>query len=141
MEFKINPQQFLDVLLLEIRRITINYSARKKRERIAHEQAVLHDIEMLESELIRCNNNFIAVNDQLQLKKIELEAIYEHQAQGAYVRARVKYKMEGEKPARLFCSLEKHNAVQKYISQLKVVKDNLEVTIKEQKEVKGEIFK
>ena len=95
----------------------------------------MHDIEMLESELIRCNNNFIAVNDRLQSKKIELAAIYEHQFQGAYVRARAKYKMEGEKPTRLFCSLEKHNAVQKYIPQLKVVKDNLEVTIKEQKEV------
>ena len=141
LEFKINPQQFLDVLFLEIRRITIKYSANKKRERTAQQQAVLHDIAALESELIKSNNNFITVNEQLQSKRIELEAIYEHQAQGAFVRARAKYKMEGEKPTRLFCSLEKHNAVQKYIPQLKVSKDGLEVTINEQKEVEGEIFK
>ena len=51
----------------------------------------LHDIETLESELIKSNNNFIAVNEQLQSKKIELETIDEHQAQGAFVRARAKY--------------------------------------------------
>ena len=140
LDLSINSQQFLDVLLLEIRRITIKYSATKKRERIAHEQALLHEIEILESELIKSNNNFTTLNEQLQAKKIELEAVYEHQAQGAFVRARAKYKIEGEKPTRLFCSLENHNAVQKYIPQLRIVRDNIEVTINEQKDVEHEIF-
>ena len=141
LKFNINPQQFLDVLLLEIRRITIKYSANKKKERTAHEQSILHDIENLESDLEKCNNNFISLNDQMQAKKFELEAIYEHQAQGAFIRARAKYKMEGEKPTRLFCSLEKHNAVQKYIPQLKVIRDNLDVTINKQNDVEGEIYR
>ena len=46
--------------------------------------------------------------------------------------------MEGEKPTRLFCSLEKHNAVQKYIPQLKVIKNGIEVTINDQKQIEQE---
>ena len=141
LDLKINPQQFLDVLLLEIRRITIKYSATKKRERIANEQLILHDIEILESALSKSNNDaFFAINEQLQSKKLDLEAIYEHQAQGAFVRARARYKIEGEKPTRLFCSLEKHNAVMKYIPQLKVLRNDVEVTITEQKEVEKETY-
>ena len=139
LDLKINPQQFLDVLSLEIRRLTINYSAAKKRDRIANEQLLLHDIEILETELIKSNNDsFININEQLQIKRQELETIYEHQAQGAYVRARAKYKIDGEKPTRLFCSLEKHNAVQKYIPQLKIIKNEVEATITDQKQIELE---
>ena len=137
----LNPQQFLDVLLLEVRRITIQYSATKKRERAAYEQLLLHNIEILTFELNMSNENtFTAISEQLQLKKADLETVYAHKAQGAYIRARTKYKVEGEKPTRLFCSLEKHNLVQKYIPQLKVVNDGIEETIQDQKKIEEEIY-
>ena len=44
---KINPQSFLDVLLLEIRRVTITYSAKKKRDRQENELLLIHQIEAL----------------------------------------------------------------------------------------------
>ena len=119
----------------------MKYSTSKKRERIANELLVLHDIEILENELANSTNDaFININEQLQIKRQELEAIYEHQAQGAYIRARAKYKIEGEKPSCLFCSLEKHNAVQKYIPQLKVIRNDIEVTITEQKDIEQETY-
>ena len=59
-------------------------------------------------------NNF-TLGDSLQRKKIELEEIYSFEAQGAFVRAKTKYKIDGERPTKLFCSLEKHNGTQKYI--------------------------
>ena len=39
------------------------------------------------------------------------------------MRARAKYKLDGEKASRLFCSLEKYNGTQKYIPQL-IVEEN-----------------
>ena len=48
---KINPELFLDTLLMEIRRETIAYSALKKRNRIKDEQLLNHDIEILEFNL------------------------------------------------------------------------------------------
>ena len=48
---KINPQSFLDVLLLEIRRVTITYSAKKKRDRQENELLLIHQIEALENQV------------------------------------------------------------------------------------------
>ena len=69
-----------------------------------------------------------------------MEVINEYQAQGAFIRAKSRYKVEGERPTKLFCSLERHNSVQKYIPKLRVVKDNNEMVLTEQKLVENEIF-
>ena len=138
---KINYQSFLDILLLEIRRETIVFSAFKKRERQARELLLLHEIEVLEDNIAAVEDDeaFEEDNDNLTRKKNELEKMYEYQAQGAFVRAKSRYKIEGEKPTKLFCSLEKHNAVQKHIPKLSVFRDNKEVVITDQKSVENEI--
>ena len=61
-----------------------------------------------------------------------------YQAEGAFVRARMKEKVEGEKPTKLFCSLEKHNSIQKYISKLNVEKDGKVVATTNQKDIETE---
>ena len=135
---KANPQLFLDTLLMEVRRVTISFSIKTKKEKQAQEQLLMHDIEALETELVTSNDQtFIEINQQLQVKRQELEAIYTHQAYGAYVRARAKYKVEGEKPTKLFCSLEKHNSVQKYIPKLVIDKNGTSVTITDQKSIES----
>ena len=48
--------------------------------------------------------------------------------------------IEGERPTKLFCSLEKHNAVQKYIPKLNVVKANNEIVVTEQELIENEIL-
>ena len=139
---KINHQSFLDVLLLEIRRVTISFSARKKKNRLANEQLTLASIEQLEAELAAelDGEKFHDLNEKLQSKRIELDNLYAFQAQGAFIRARARYQIEGEKPSRLFCSLEKHNAIQKHIPKLVVEKNNQKVEIKDQKSIEGEIY-
>ena len=139
---KINHQSFLNVLLLEIRRVTISFSARKKKNRLANEQLTLASIEQLEAELAAelDGEKFHDLNEKLQSKKIELDNLYAFQAQGAFIRARARYQIEGEKPSRLFCSLEKHNAIQKHIPKLVVEKNNQKVEIKDQKSIEGEIY-
>ena len=66
--------------------------------------------------------------------------MYAHQAQGAFIRAKARYKMEGEKPSKLFCSLEKHNGVQKHIPKLIIEKNEVKMELIEQKSIENEIF-
>ena len=47
----INPELFLDTLLMEIRGATIRYCAQKKRKNKAKEQLLMSDIELLENQL------------------------------------------------------------------------------------------
>ena len=56
------------------------------------------------------------------------------------MRARAQYKMEGEKPSRLFCSLEKLNSVQKYIPKLIVEANDQKRELIEQKSIENEIY-
>ena len=92
---KINPQSFLDVLLMEIRSVKISYSAQRKRDQQAQEFLLLHGIESLETQLAAEHDQarFQNIDADLQGKKTELDNIY---AQGAFIRARAKYKIEGE---------------------------------------------
>ena len=138
---RINPQAFLDILQLEIRGFSISYSSKKKRERIAQEVLLLQEIEILEKKVAECTDdiNFDNMNQVLSNKKEELENVYAYQAQGAYIRAKAKYKVEGEKPSRLFCSLEKHNGVQKHIPKLIIEKNGVKAELTEQKKIESEI--
>ena len=127
---------------MEIRRVTILFSAEKKRNRIANEQLLNHDIEILEFQLQRNPPNFELIQNELNNKKEELENLYKYQAQGAYVRLRAKYKVEGGKPTRLFCSLEKYNGTQKYVPQVIVPgENNTEKVLVDQKIIENEIYK
>ena len=133
---KINSELFLETLLMEVRRVSILFSAAKKRNLISEELRLLNDLEILEN---NANLNE-EETDQVKEKKAALEEIYNYQAQGAYIRSRALYKVDGERPTRMFCALEKCNGVQKYVPQL-IVLDGAgqEKTIDNQKEVEKEI--
>ena len=138
---KINPQSFLDILQLEIRGFSIAFSSKKKKDRKSKELLLGNEIEILEKQLAQNvrDDNYENINQVLQGKKIELENLCSYQAQGAYIRAKARYKIEGEKPSQLFCALEKHNAIQKHIPKLIVEKGGLRTELTEQKAIEGEI--
>ena len=139
LEYTINPQLLLEMILLEIRRETIKLSMQKKKQRILKEQLLYQEIEALERRIGESNDsNFATLDEECQQKKLELEELLAYQAEGAFVRTRMKEKVEGEKPTKLFCALEKHNSVQKYISKLNVVKNGSLITTTNQKEIEGE---
>ena len=137
LDININPQLFFDTLLMEIRGETLQYTARIKRGRMERQQILSHEIEVLEGEIHNFPNGGEYL-EKLQQKREELEEIYSNEARGAYVRAKSKYKVDGERPTKLFCALEKHNGIQRYIPRLKVIKDNVEVTIEDQKKIEDE---
>ena len=102
---------------MEIRHRTIQFSASLKRNREADEKELLNDIKILENNMFTTNNNDDIIAE-LEHKKESLEEIYNYQARGAYIRSRATYKLEGERPTKMFCALEKHNGIQKYVPQL-----------------------
>ena len=66
--------------------------------------------------------------------------MYKYQAQGAFIRSRTTYKVEGEKPTRMFCALERYNEIQKYVPQLLVMNpEGQEILITNQQDVEKEI--
>ena len=96
----------------------------------------MHKVEELE---IRLHND--PSNEELGIElseaKDRLEARHRSIAEGAAVRSRAKYYVDGEKPTRLFCSLEQKNGAQKFIPFLKVeVREGNQTRIKEVKEQK-----
>ena len=58
--------------------------------------------------------------EKLNEAKDEVERFEKAEAEGAMVTTRLKWNVEGEKPSKYFCGLEKYNALQKYIPSLKV---------------------
>ena len=139
---KINPELFLDTLLMEIRRDSILFSAEKKRNRLAEEQILINDIEILETQAQNSIDPVNITSAELDRKRQALEKIYNYQAQGAYIRSRAAYKMDGERPTKMFCALEKYNGVQKYVPQLFVNDENdQEILISDQQGVENEIFR
>ena len=102
---------FLEVLLMEIRSITISHSSFKKKERDKIENALLEEIEVLESD---SNINLTL----LEQKKAELENVRKEKLQGHIIRSRAKWVEEGEKPSKYFCSLESRNFLNKTIKKV-----------------------
>ena len=137
MPLNINAELFLDTLLMEIRKVTIKYSSFKKKERFAEQQLLMHDIEVLESSH-QPQDEF--TRKELSQKRAALERILEYEAEGAYIRSRAKYRIEGEKPTKLFCALETSNNSQKYVPQLIIQENDNEVLLCSQNQVESEIY-
>ena len=128
----INPQLLYDMIQLEIRGETIKYSSALKKKRNQSQDQLLHQLELLEAQ---ADQDTPDTAELLQNTRSELEKIFRLEAEGAAVRARAKYKLEGEKATRLFCQLEKFNGTQKFIPQLIVEENGVTKTLNKQVEI------
>ena len=136
----INPQLLLECLLLEIRGKTISYCAWKKKSRNAAHTLALQRLEMAEIDSDREPDN-VQLRVELNTAKQEVEEFISKEAEGAQCRARVQWHIEGEKPSKFFCNLEKYNALQKYIPQLFVKHTSgEEILVNDQNNVEQEIY-
>ena len=104
-----------DFIKMKIRGMTIKYCAKKKREREEHERNI--NKQLLELDL----NPFSEENvEQTALLKSELETIIQMKTEGAILRSQVQWAEEGIRNTSFFLNLERHNAENKIIQQLKV---------------------
>ena len=137
--FNINPQLFLETLLFEIRGKTIEYCATKQKLKKAALNLALHRLESAEiaSDLDPGSD---VLMEQLNVARCLVEKFEQVEAEGAMIRARANWQLHGEKPSKYFCNLEKYNALQKYIPELKVKDEKgTENVVTDQKTIDKEI--
>ena len=136
----INPQLFLETLLLEIRGKTIGYCSWKKKRCQNDLNIALHKLEVAEraSDL---HSDDELLKENFEGAKMEVQRFLQKETEAARFRSRVKWQIEGEKPSKFFCTLEKYNAIQKYIPQL-VTRDETgsEQILKNQKSIDNELY-
>ena len=102
----------------------------------------MHRLELLEVASDKSPDK-LEVHRQLQLARDEINSYAKRASDAALVRSRIKRQIEGERPSKFFCNLEKHNTIQKYIPQL-CAKDSLghEYLIKKnQRDIDQELHK
>ena len=111
-QFNINDQLFLDVLLMELRGQSISYASFKNKQRNNLEKDLINKIAYLENNLNE--NNF----GELDVLKTELHDIRQEKLKGYLIRSRAEYIDKGERPTKYFCGLEKHNYISKTMQSL-----------------------
>ena len=111
-QFNINDQLFLDVLLMELRGQSISYASFKNKQRNNLEKDLINKITYLENNLNETNYG------ELDILKTELQDIRQEKLKGNLIRSRAEYIDKGERPTKYFCGLEKHNYISKTMQSL-----------------------
>ena len=107
----ISDKLFLEVLMMEIRAMTLRYTAIKKKNEKNEEKTLISEIQILEINKVD--------NEEEITKKVErLEEIRKNKLLGSLIRARANWIENGEKPSKYFCSLENRHFISKRISKL-----------------------
>ena len=132
-QFTINDQLFFETLLTEIRGKTISYASFRKKERNRLEQILSEDITKLEQS--------VQTNETIELiekKKTDLRIFRQEKIRGQYIRSKMQWIEEGEKPSKYFINLETKNYVNKTIPKLIVQNEKV---IEDQKQILKEAMK
>ena len=107
-----------DYIKSEIRGYTIQYSAKKLKERKELKLKLEKDLYNIENELQRGISE--ADVERYHYIKEELEKLEELETKGAILRSKAKWAETGEKNTKYFLNLEKKNAIDKHIYQLQL---------------------
>ena len=118
-EFTIDYDTFLEMLLLCIRGETVKFASFIKKKNESMEKALKKDIEFLENELDQSGR----ISDLLSDKRAELETLRENKIKGEQIRSRIQWLIEGEKASKTFCKLETRNYIEKTIRKLQIAND------------------
>ena len=111
-QFTINDQLFLEVLLMELRGQSISYASYKNKQKHNREKELINNIGEIEG-CINTNNM-----EKLETMKTELFELRQEKLKGHIIRSKSEYIDKGEKPTNFFCGLEKHNYVSKTMPKL-----------------------
>ena len=133
-QFSINDQLFWETLKLMIRGKTISYATYKKRTQNEREKKI-------NDKLVQLYQNFDSNKDEINQLSTELTQIRDDRIKGILLRAKVRWKVEGEKSTRYFCNLEKRHYSEKRIPKLivenKEITDQMEIILEQENFYKG----
>ena len=105
-----NAQLKWELLKYEIRKLTIEYTKRKAKERRKQQVYLESELKKLENNLKNCEN----LRKYKSLKN-DLELIYNHIAEGVRLRSKCDWYEQGEKSTKFFLNLEKQRGNQNRI--------------------------
>lgn len=111
----LTPDLFWEMLKMEFRRNSINYSARKKREHLAEQQTIETEINNLEQNTNKTDQE----HDRLQYCKNLMQIMYNDKIKGSIIRSRTIGYEHGDRPSSYFLNLEKSNQARKAIYKLR----------------------
>ena len=114
-KFTISDRLFLEMLLLKIRQETIHFASQCKKSMNKQEKELIIEIQKLEND-----SSLSQLTDLIQDKKQQLNEIRDTRLKGNFIRSRVQYLKDGEKPTKFFCALENINYVNKTIKKLSI---------------------
>ena len=123
-----------EMILLNIRSLTIKYSAERKRQRNDRKLILEKQIQTLRNILNYSQSSFL--ENFLQDLENELQQIRNDYMKGLAIRSRANWIENGEKPTKYFCNLEKRNYINKNITKI-IRNDGIEII--DQKEILHEI--
>lgn len=114
LQLMISDQLFLDTLLMEIRKTTMDYSAKKKKTDVLLEKILEEEIQCLERIVDRSEDDIL----KMQEKKDALTNLRKTKVQGIILRSKARWAAEGEKVTKYFCNLEKRHYISKQMFKL-----------------------
>ena len=123
-----SKQLLWELIKMELRAKTMNYSKKKTPEVKKRKIVLQHNLDELDYKI--CNEADLNphILDQYEAEKNELDSLYEWKGKETSFRSNVNNKRieEGEKPAKYFFNLEKKNYVAKTLLQIQL--DNGKIT-------------
>ena len=133
-QFVINDQLFLEVLLMELRGQSISYASYKNKQKNNREKKLIQEIGEMEGRIYESNMEKL---ETLKLKT-ELFEIRQEKLKGHIIRSQLEYIDTGEKPTKFFYGREKHNYVSKSMPKLEMTDGTI---LYEQSEILNETKK
>ncbi|KAK6172819.1 hypothetical protein SNE40_016401 [Patella caerulea] len=113
-QFIINDEEFLDILLMEIRAKSMSYSIDKSKDQQKIEVNLIQAITTLEQK----TNLSIEQTNSLEIKQKQLSEIRNTKMWGNLIRSRAQWVEQGEKPSKYFFKLESRNYYSKLVTYL-----------------------
>ena len=136
LEYNINPNLMLEMIQNDMKNVTISYSVNKNREDKTSEKEIFDKLQKVRENF----QNNLASEIEFKNAEMEYESFMESKSQEEILKRSEIMKIEGEKPTRYFCALEKHCATQRYIPRLEVKNtEGGKKYITAQKEIQSEI--
>ena len=130
-ETYINPQLFLEMLLLNLRSVSISFSTALKK----NENSKIKDLEL---EINKLETLDPVVNYEKNCcLKAELQNLRGKKLHGSLIRSKARWIEHGEKPSKYFCNLENRNFVSKRMTSLINEKGE---ELNDQLSIKNEVF-
>ena len=109
LEYNINPNLLLDMIINDTKNVTISYAVNKKKSENLEEKELFN-------KLMKAKNSLEGASEREKNEFLELEQSYctlmDNKAKEKILTWNKKFRTDGEKPTRHFCNMEKYTATQ-----------------------------